>query len=91
MEIRWELSAKQDLKDAIRHKKKMPRTDIKRFVFSLVETVESLAFMPNRNPIVPGRKYRYIINKLYAYRICYKVIDNTVHILYIQHPKENRR
>ena len=91
MEIRWELSAKQDLKDAVEYKKKMPRTNVKKFVFAITETAESLAFMPNRNPVVPSREYRYVINKLYEYRICYKVIDNIVHILYLQHPKENRR
>ena len=91
MEVRWELSAKQDLEDAREHKENSPRTDVEKFIRSMISTADSLSFMPNRNPKVPSRTYRYIINQLYLYRICYKVIDNTVHIIYVQHPKENRR
>ena len=91
MEIRLKISAKSDMLKAIEHKENSPRTDVNKFVESLNKTIEFLSFMPNRNPIVPGRNYRYVINKLYEYRICYEVINNAVHILYIQHPKENRR
>lgn len=91
MEVRWELSAKQDLEDAKKHKENSPRTNVEKFIRSMVATANSLNFMPNRNPQVPTRRYRYIIDKTYEYRICYEVIDDTVHILYIQHPKENRR
>ena len=91
MEIRLKISAKSDFLKAIEHKENSQFTNVDKFISCIDETVQSLSFLPNRNPIVPGRDYRYVIDKTYEYKICYEVVDDAVHILYIQHPKENRR
>lgn len=91
MEIRLKLSAKSDFLKAVEHKENSPRTDVSKFISCINNTISSLSFMPNRNPVVPTRLYRYIIDKTYGYRICYEVLEDSVHILYIQHPKEERR
>lgn len=90
MKVKWEESAKADFIAAKEHKENSPRTNLRKFVYSILDTAESLSFMPLRHPKVPTRDYRYIIDQTYEYKICYEVIEDVVHILYLQHPKEAR-